>query len=135
VLDGADRTGGWLAAGPLRPGIRVGANDGLFAVGNTAGEAHPVVAEGISMAMQSAWLLTRRLITVGPSHRDWNAVGRDYAASWRRAFAPRVRVAAICAHWAMRPAAVAAVLPLLRTFPDLLRFGARLSGKVRGVVN
>ncbi len=58
VLDGA-----WLSAGPIRPGIRTGYADGLYLAGNIAGEAHPVVAEGISMAMQSAWLLCRRLRT------------------------------------------------------------------------
>ena len=44
----------WLAAGPIRPGIRDRYADGIFRIGNCAGEAHPIVAEGISMAMQSA---------------------------------------------------------------------------------
>ena len=56
VLDGA-----WLAAGPIAPGIRTRYADGIFRVGNAAGEAHPIVAEGISMAMQSAWLLAGAL--------------------------------------------------------------------------
>jgi flavin-dependent dehydrogenase len=135
ALDGAGRNGPWLAAGPLRPGIRVRPAGGTFAVGNAAGEAHPVVAEGISMAMQAAWLLTKLLIAAGPGKRDWRAVGLDYAAAWRRAFAPRVRTATVCARWAMRPAAVASMLPLLRLFPGLLKVGARLSGKARNVVN
>jgi flavin-dependent dehydrogenase len=49
----------WLAAGPLRPGRREAREDGYFAVGNAFGEAHPIVAEGISMAVQSAWLFVR----------------------------------------------------------------------------
>ncbi len=133
ALAGAVRVGPWLAAGPLRPGIRVRADGGLFRVGNAAGEAHPVVAEGISMAMQSAWLLARRLIAAGPSHANWHAVGADYARRWRRAFGPRLHSAAVYAHWAMRPAAVAAVLPLLRAFPAALGWGARLSGKATRV--
>jgi 2-polyprenyl-6-methoxyphenol hydroxylase-like FAD-dependent oxidoreductase len=112
----------------------VRANGGLFAVGNAAGEAHPVIAEGISMAMQAAWLLAERLIVHGPSSQDWQAVGEDYAQAWRRAFAPRLRAAAAFAHWAMRPAAVAAALPLVRTFPAILGWGARLSGKTTRVV-
>ncbi|HEY1378273.1 MAG TPA: FAD-dependent monooxygenase [Gemmataceae bacterium] len=134
ALARARRDGPWLAAGPLRTGIRIRANGGLFLVGNAAGEAHPVVAEGISMAMQSAWLLARRLIARGSNHDDWHAVGDDYARAWRRAFGPRLRAAAVYAHWAMRPAAVAAALPLLRAFPSLLGWGARLSGKATRVV-
>src|SRR5439155_26475996 len=108
---------------------------GLFRVGNAAGEAHPVVAEGISMAMQSAWLLARRLIAVGPGYRDWHPVGIDYARALRAAFAPRLRAAAVFAHWAMRPAAVTISMPLLRAFPCVLGWGARLSGKATRIVD
>jgi flavin-dependent dehydrogenase len=134
ALRSARRDGPLLAAGPLRPGIRVRPDGGMFTVGNAAGEAHPVVAEGISMAMQSAWLLARRLIAAGPNHSDWHAVGSDYARTWRRAFAPRLRAAAVFAHWAMRPATVIPSLPLLAAFPALLRWGARFSGKATVVV-
>ncbi len=134
ALRDARQDGPWLAAGPLRPGIRVRANAGLFAVGNAAGEAHPVVAEGISMAMQSAWLLAERLIAAGPNYCRWDGVGRDYARAWRRAFTARVRAAAVYAHWAMRPNAVAASVPLLRAFPAVLGWAARLSGKASRIV-
>jgi flavin-dependent dehydrogenase len=106
----------------------------LFAVGNAAGEAHPVVAEGISMAMQAAWLLAHRLIERGPNFCDWDLVGRDYARAWRGAFGPRLRAAAIFAHWAMRPTLVAATMPLLRVFPAILGVGAKLSGKATRIV-
>jgi 2-polyprenyl-6-methoxyphenol hydroxylase-like FAD-dependent oxidoreductase len=152
ALHTARRDGPWLAAGPIRPGIRVRPRGGVFAVGNAAGEAHPVIAEGISMAMQSAWLLTRRLVARlpdrhrqsgtlapwqsgrAPNQSDWGAVGIDYARAWRRAFAPRLRAAAVFAHWAMRPATVGPSLPLLAAFPALLRWGALFSGKATTVV-
>jgi flavin-dependent dehydrogenase len=137
ALRGANREGQWLAAGPIRPGIRVRAEGGLFRVGNAAGEAHPVVAEGISMAMQSAWLLARRLIAWRERKGDvseLHAVGDNYAAAWRRAFAGRLRASRAIAHWAMRPAAVRAALPLLHCFPSLLTVGACASGKARVVV-
>jgi len=122
----------WLSAGPIRPGIRRCGFDGVFLVGNAAGEAHPVVAEGIGMAMQSAWLLceclTARSVDV-LSGRVIDAVRGDYSAAWRRTLAPRIHAAALIAHWAMRPAAVACALPLLRLFPSVLTAGARLSGK------
>jgi 2-polyprenyl-6-methoxyphenol hydroxylase-like FAD-dependent oxidoreductase len=110
---------------------------GLFQVGNAAGEAHPVVAEGISMALQAAWLLAARLVRwrqAGADVRALDGVGTAYAADWRRAFAGRLRTAAVVAHWAMRPRAVAPVLPWLRCFPALLTWGALLSGKAARVV-
>ncbi|HUQ70604.1 MAG TPA: hypothetical protein VM165_13825 [Planctomycetaceae bacterium] len=137
VLDGAIRDQPWLAAGPIRPGLRPCYREGVFVVGNAAGEAHPVVAEGISMAIQSACLLTQRLIAARealPDRRVADQVGRLYQADWRRSFAPRIRAAAAIAHWAMRPRLVVATIPFLRHWPGLLTWGARLSGKARLVI-
>ena len=50
ILDDATLDGPWLSAGPIQPGLRPCYRSGVFALGNAAGEAHPVVAEGISMA-------------------------------------------------------------------------------------
>jgi menaquinone-9 beta-reductase len=139
ALAGAVREGPWLSAGPIRPGIRLGSchGPGIFLVGNAAGEAHPIVAEGISMAMQSAWLLAERLTARQDSvcsSLALNAIGRDYAAAWRRSFAPRIRAASLFAQWAMRPAVVRPALPLVRRFPSVLTLGARLGGKATRVV-
>jgi 2-polyprenyl-6-methoxyphenol hydroxylase-like FAD-dependent oxidoreductase len=137
ALAGADLCGPWLATGPIRPGVRVRPNGGLFLVGNSAGEAHPVVAEGISMAMQGAWLLAERLVRwrrAGGGASALDAAAADYAAAWRGAFVPRLYASTAVAHWAMRPAAVAGSMPLLRCFPGLLTWGARLSGKATRVV-
>ena len=128
----------WLAAGPIRPGIRLAHPAGVFAVGNAAGEAHPAIAEGISMAMQSSWLLARRLSEwrrAGGGPDGLRAAGHDYAADWRRHFAPRVYASEVIAHWAMRPAAVAGMLPILHFVPATLAWGARLSGKASVVVH
>ena len=54
--------------------------------------------------------------------------------SRRGAFVPRLCASTAVAHWAMRPAAVAGSMPLLRCFPGLLTWGARLSGKATRVV-
>jgi flavin-dependent dehydrogenase len=132
ALVGATLEQHWLSSGPIRPGIRRCGFDGVFLVGNAAGEAHPIVAEGIGMAMQSAWLLCQRLGARRAevlSGRTLDAVRRDYAAAWRRSLAPRIHAAASIAHWAMRPMAVTCALPLLRLFPSVLTAGARLSGK------
>src|SRR6185437_14319487 len=53
ALAGAVPDGVFLSAGPIRPGVRARYRDRIFFTGNLAGEAHPVIAEGISMAVQS----------------------------------------------------------------------------------
>jgi flavin-dependent dehydrogenase len=112
--------GVWLAAGPIRPGVRVPAPDGVYRIGNAAGEAHPIIAEGISMAMQSAWILARHLIA-------GNAAA--YESEWRAHFAPRIRAAALFAALAMRPVTAAPIAALVAQFPAILTWGARRSGK------
>ena len=132
ALAGARLEHDWLTTGPIRPGIRQCGFDGIFLVGNAAGEAHPVVAEGIGMALQSAEKLCDRLTagsTAALSPERIAAVMRDYSAAWRRTIAPRIRAASLIAHWATRPAAVSCALPVLRAFPGVLTAGARLSGK------
>jgi flavin-dependent dehydrogenase len=124
----------------LRPAHLDGAwrpryENGMFFVGNSAGEAHPIIAEGISMAMQSAWLLCQRLIG-GPDPVTQAGVaeaGRLYAKDWHKAFATRIRAAAMFAHLAMWPGA-AQVLPIVKRFPEILTWGARLSGKTTQLV-
>ncbi len=116
-----------------RDGERFGASDGGFAVGNAAGEAHPIFGEGISMAMQGAFLLCARLelerdALLSGARQD--ATGRLYERAWRRAFGARIRWAALLAGLAMRPAA-RALLPALKAWPALLTAGAILGGKVR----
>jgi len=121
--------GSQRSAGPIRPGIRGTRRAGVFLIGNAAGEAHPVVAEGISMAMQSGWLLAHRLITSSVVS-GFSRTAAQYDRDWRRAFSWRIRAAAVIAHWAMHPSAVAITLPMLRAFPLVLTKGARATGKV-----
>jgi 2-polyprenyl-6-methoxyphenol hydroxylase-like FAD-dependent oxidoreductase len=133
ALDGASRDGPWLAAGPLAPGIRLRADDAIYRIGNAAGEAHPILGEGISMALQSAGLLCAGLIRSGRSGgaEAQAAVGRRYAAQWRHHFAPRLALAAAFAQAAMRPTSAAVLIALARTWPGLLTQGAKWGGKVR----
>jgi flavin-dependent dehydrogenase len=113
--------GSFLATGPIHPGIRKCVDDGLFFTGNIAGEAHPVIAEGISMAIQSSGLLAKLLIA---GH------GERYADAWKAHFALRIRAASVFAHLAMNGAGRVAGRAVLRAAPGLLDVGARISGKV-----
>ena len=134
ALNGAQRVGTWLSVGPIRPGRRaLWSERGGFAVGNAAGEAHPILGEGISMAMQGAFLLCARLelereALLAGVRQDGAA--RLYERDWRRAFAARIRWAALFATLAMRPKA-RALLPVLKAWPALLTAGAIVGGKVR----
>jgi menaquinone-9 beta-reductase len=136
ALAGARREGAWLGVGPIRPGIHAPWRraDGRFMIGNAAAEAHPIIGEGISMAMQSAWLLCAGLIAAGRSRASADSlrrVGVDYAGRWRRAFAPRLRLAATLAHLAMRPWLAPIVWPLIARAPSLMTAMARGAGKAR----
>jgi menaquinone-9 beta-reductase len=89
------------------------------------------------MAMQSAWLLSRRLIAnqddVAGRRRIFE-IQREYASDWKAWFSMRVRFAAILANLAMRPGATARLLPFLARFPKILSVGALLSGKTWQIV-
>ena len=121
ALSGAVLDGDFLSAGPIRPGIRPRYDGKIFFTGNIAGEAHPVIAEGISMAIQSSALLARLLIA-----------GREagYAAQWHRRFAPRIWASSLFAFFAINDNARLAGLAVLRAVPPLIGMGARLSGKM-----
>jgi flavin-dependent dehydrogenase len=136
ALQGASREGAWLAAGPLDTGIHLRPGDDMFRLGNAAGEAHPIIGEGMSMALQSSWFLCALLRDGKPgqgfSDPAWQReLARVYAAQWRVAFAPRLRLAAVLAHVAMRPMLAKPMLALLQRWPGLLTLGAGWGGKTR----
>ena len=129
ALRNARRIGPWLAAGPLAPGIHLGRDDAPFRVGNAAGEAHPILGEGISMALQSAWLLCTALIEARrplrvPDGTAQRLLAMSYGAQWRQHFEPRLRRAAAFAHLAMRPAAAVPLVALAGAWPGLTPQGA-----------
>lgn len=135
ALSCATRDGPWLGAGPVRPGTRVRRDNKLFRIGNAAGEAHPILGEGMSMALQSAALLCshllgRQLLKTSAGKLDQAVVMRDYACHWERVFAPRLRLAAAFAHVAMRRSTSGALMSLVHTWPGLLTRGALWGGKV-----
>lgn len=137
VLNASYRDGSWLACGPIRPGIRQRYHKGIFYVGNLAGEAHPIIAEGISMAMQSGWLLSQILIKYQQEIRRENVIekaGKEYSREWHKYFATRIHAAAFYSQVAMRPWSQNIMRLLIQCFPGILAFGAKLSGKTKQVV-
>jgi menaquinone-9 beta-reductase len=130
ALQPATRVGAWLAAGPLNPGIHIDAHDQPLRIGNAAGEAHPIIGEGMSMALQSAWLLCQELLARVKPHSNALAQQREvasrYVTHWRRQFEPRLLFAAGFAHMGMRPRAAAPLLGLAKAWPGMLTLGARI---------
>jgi flavin-dependent dehydrogenase len=115
----------WLAAGPLRPGRRPVCREGVFAIGNAAGEPHSVVGEGITMAMQSAALLCAPLAAAlagGFPPDAERSVARRYAFAWRREMAFRLWASARLASLAMQPTSLAG--RILGRAPALLTLAA-----------
>jgi hypothetical protein len=136
VLAGARQVGPWLSVGPIRPGIRVEAVD-VFRVGNAAGESHPLIGEGIGMALHSAHLLAQHLsrnrVEAFDSKRT-PELKRRYAKAWRGIFAPRIRFAAAAAHAVMHPALSGISRPLIARHPAFLTWAARWAGKAEPAI-
>jgi menaquinone-9 beta-reductase len=132
TLAGALRSGPWLSIGPLRPQVRLKKSDRLFPVGNAAGETHPLIGEGMSMALQSAFLLAGYLSKQPARAIDATRaleIHQAYRSAWRSAFALRLRLAAIFAHIAMHPALSLPVTRLLGNWPQVLTAAAQFAGK------
>jgi flavin-dependent dehydrogenase len=134
AVEHAERLGPWYCVGPIRPGIRSGSPYGPLCIGNAAGETHPLIGEGITMALQSAFLLCHTLAARAPGRIDAAArreIHRCYRRAWRAAFERRVRFASAYAQLAMRPALSRAAEAVLRRWPGTLTEAARWAGKAR----
>lgn len=128
AIDGAEFESAPMAAGPIRPGLHPPYERGIFRVGNAAGEAHPAIAEGISIAIQSGLLLGNVLAT---STESLDVAGARYAAAWRAQFRGRLRASEAFARACMSPTADRLLAPVLTAFPGLLTTAAVLSGKTK----
>jgi 2-polyprenyl-6-methoxyphenol hydroxylase-like FAD-dependent oxidoreductase len=130
----AQRDGSWLSVGPIRPGIRVGATDTILRIGNAAGETHPLIGEGIGMALQSAALLAAQLgrpPAVAHDPRHFDRIRRTYAARWRHELTSRLRISTLYANVAMDSTLASAAQRVFTRLPGMLTVAARLAGKAR----
>jgi flavin-dependent dehydrogenase len=122
ALAGAVREGAWLAAGPIRPGVRAFHHADVFVLGNAVGEAHPAIAEGIAMALESAALLAGLLLS--EQH-----AARVYERRWRARFGRQVLASRLVAAAAMHASAMDLSRLLIGASPRILSFCAGLAGK------
>jgi flavin-dependent dehydrogenase len=136
TIGAASLDGEWLAAGPIRPGIRPRYANDIFRVGNIAGESHPVIAEGISMALQSGWLLASELAAINLYDPAARALAAEkYSQAWKRQFATRIHAASLLAQLAIFPRSAGLMRTFVSMFPASLSLGASLSGKTKGIPN
>lgn len=129
----AHREGSWHAVGPLRTGFHPRNVWGVPRIGNAAAEAHPLIGEGICMALQSAAVFAQlcaprpkllRASYLVDAHRRHSAICRQY-------FARRMGVARLYARVAMQPSLANAAAIVMQNWPATLTAGARLAGKAR----
>ena len=134
ALRGATREGAWLGAGPLRPGARSLYRDGVFAIGNAAGEAHPDRrrrhCDGDALG-GAALRPVERGAQIDRTIDPAAAVARAYTLAWWRAFGFRLHASLLFGQLAMRPAISEA---FLRSAPGLLTTAAALSGKASNLL-
>jgi 2-polyprenyl-6-methoxyphenol hydroxylase-like FAD-dependent oxidoreductase len=133
ALRTARRHDSWHAVGPLRTGFHPRSAAGIPRIGNAAAEAHPLIGEGICMALQSAAILAKLLAHRPKDLRaaDVVDVQRAHAAICRKEFSARIRVAQVYARVAMQPSLAGAAAILMTSWPRALTAGARLAGKAR----
>jgi menaquinone-9 beta-reductase len=134
ALAGARLDGSWQSIGPLRPGFHIQSTPGAFLVGNAAAEAHPLIGEGICMALESAALLATLLGAARPTSFDERLTRRVHEAyihAARATFARRVRLAQVYSHLAMRQRMATAIGVLIQSWPRTLTLTAQLAGKAR----
>lgn len=123
----------WRAVGPLRTGFHGCRIPGILQIGNAGAEAHPLIGEGICMALQSAAVLAR-LMAVRPRTVSTSyilEVQHSHTLICKKVFSGRLRFAQLCAQIAMRPVLARCTVSLTRAWPALLTTGARLAGKAR----
>jgi menaquinone-9 beta-reductase len=131
ALEGARLQAGWLCVGPLRPGFHATGAGGALPVGNAIAEAHPLIGEGICMALESAALLAAFLGERRPhlDRRRLQALRAAYVAAARAAFGRRLRLARLYAYAAMRRPMGATLSMMVRRWPRTLSWAARLAEK------
>jgi 2-polyprenyl-6-methoxyphenol hydroxylase-like FAD-dependent oxidoreductase len=137
ALRNARRTDAWHAVGPLRTGFHLQSPEGILRIGNAAAEAHPLIGEGICMALQSAAILGK-LLENRPRElqaADIADVQHAYALASREKLAGRMRLAHLYARIAMQPFLAATAAVVMASFPRTLTAAAGLAGKaLRGAL-
>lgn len=131
ALEGARLRERWHSIGPVRPGFRAPRRPGVFSVGNALAEVHPLIGEGICMALESAALVAA-LLGRAPSKVDASLVcnvQEAYLRAVRHHFSLRLRLASLYAHLAMHERIANAIAALIQSWPGTLTFAAQIAGK------
>jgi menaquinone-9 beta-reductase len=92
---------------------------GVLLAGDSAGLIAPLAGDGIAMALRAGPLAAAHVLSFLVGQRSAEQVRRGYAAAWRRAFGPRLRLARALQALMLRPAWLGPGLRLLNALPAL----------------
>ncbi len=123
------RLGKWYSCGPMQPGVRRLYRAGCFHVGNSAGEVHALIGEGMTLALRSARLLADQLIAGRAGGLTLAAIGQTYERAWREEFTHRLDAGNLFSSLLMRRVLGSIAAYALNTFPEILNAAVRFSGK------
>ncbi len=123
------RKGKWYSCGPMRPGVRRLYHEGCFHAGNSAGEVHALIGEGMTLALRSARLLADQLITGVARGLTPAAIGPMYEQAWHQEFTSRLDAGNLFSNLLMRPILGSLAADALNTFPEILNAAVGYSGK------
>lgn len=123
------RQGKWYSCGPMQPGVRRLYHGGCFHAGNSAGEVHALIGEGMTLALRSARLLADQIIVGFAGGLTLAAIGQRYEQAWREEFTSRLNTGNLFASLLMRPILGSLAADALNTFPEILNVAVGYSGK------
>lgn len=95
---------------------------GLLMAGDAAGLIAPLAGDGIAMALRAGPLAASYVADFLCGELNAEQLRRGYAAAWRRAFAPRLRLARSLQALLLRPAWLGPGLRVLKALPGLGRW-------------
>jgi len=121
----AEVVGKWHTVGPLAFGHRRLTHNGVIAVGDASGMIDPFTGTGIQMALRTGELAAQAII----ESTDFDDALERYAASYRREFSERMKVAGWLRRVALTPSRANLFARLLALSPPLARRVLRATRK------
>ena len=110
----------WLTCAPLPHGWSHSVHEGVFHAGDSAGFVDPFLGQGMTVALASAFALTRAMESDNPEN--------SYDAALQKLYRGRFQVARIFHRAAFSAPRAALLVKTFSLFPGLAKFAARHAG-------
>ncbi len=109
----------WLSISQIPFMTKGAVQDDILFAGDSAGMIAPLAGDGMAMALHSGALAARSVERWLRGDVTGEAMLRDYARTWRRTFAMRLRLGRVLQAVMLRPALLTPGLRLMNTLPIL----------------